>query len=177
MRSLLAISPLLCLLLIAQLLADKQDQLKVGVQPDGRIVVPTNQILKPAGKQILFPGRPVDLAFDQDEKVLIVKNMRSLVFVDLTSPEYRIFQTLSLPEGGQPRPGFSVYGLVVHKNKVYASDTLHHVRVAVRKNDGSYAWDKHIELTRPKDGKEVHPSGLAIMGEDKLWVCSTRGNS
>ena len=29
--------------------ADEGDRLKVGLQPDGRIVVPTNQILKPAG--------------------------------------------------------------------------------------------------------------------------------
>jgi YVTN family beta-propeller protein len=82
-----------------------------------------------------------------------------------------------LPESGNPRPGFSVCGLVVHKNKVYASDTLNHVRVAVRRAEGNYAWDKHIDLIKPKDGKEVHPSGLAIMGEDKLWVCSTRGNN
>ena len=41
--------------------ADERDKLKVGVQPDGRIVVPTNQILQPAGKQVTFPGRPVDL--------------------------------------------------------------------------------------------------------------------
>ena len=39
----------------------------VGPQPDGSILVPTNQLLRPAGFQILFPGRPVDLAqyFDQ----------------------------------------------------------------------------------------------------------------
>ena len=42
--------------------ADDRDQLSIGVQPDGRILVPTNQILKPAGKQVTFPGRPVDLA-------------------------------------------------------------------------------------------------------------------
>ena len=32
--------------------ADERDRLKVGVQPDGRIVVPTNQILRPAGTQV-----------------------------------------------------------------------------------------------------------------------------
>jgi YVTN family beta-propeller protein len=155
--------------------ADEQDRLKVGVQPDGRIVVPTNQILKPAGKQITFPGRPVDLALDQDGKVLVVKNMRSLVFIDLMSE--RIFQTLALPEGGNPRPGFSVVGLVVHKNRVYASDAQNLVRIAIRRNDGSYEWARqHIELEKPKVGKLVHPAGLAMMGDDKLWVCSTRGN-
>ncbi len=34
----------------------------VGPQPDGSILVPTNQLLRPAGFQIQFQGRPVDLA-------------------------------------------------------------------------------------------------------------------
>src|SRR5262249_44991478 len=41
----------LSLVLLWPLHADEYDNLKVGVQPDGRIVVPTNQILKPAGVQ------------------------------------------------------------------------------------------------------------------------------
>jgi Dual specificity phosphatase, catalytic domain len=35
-----------------------QNDVKVGLQPDGRIIVPTNQVLKPAGTQVTFPGRP-----------------------------------------------------------------------------------------------------------------------
>ena len=35
---------------------------KLGVQPDGSVLVPTNQLLTPAGAQLLFPGRPTDLA-------------------------------------------------------------------------------------------------------------------
>src|SRR5262249_30020821 len=98
------------------------------------------------------------------------------VFIDVASE--RVFQTLALPEGGDPRPGFSVCGLVVHKNRIYASDAQDMVRVAVRKADGSYEWARqHIELTKPKVGKLVHPSGMALMGDAKLWVCSTGGNN
>ena len=61
----------------------EQDRLKVGLQPDGRIVVPTNQILSPAGTQIKFPGRPVDLALLPDGLTLVVKNRNNLLFVDL----------------------------------------------------------------------------------------------
>ena len=53
--------------------ADETDRLKVGTQPDGRVVVPTNQILQPAGLQALFPGRPVDLALIDDGKTLVQK--------------------------------------------------------------------------------------------------------
>src|SRR5688572_1756290 len=70
------------LLLVPFALADERDQLKVGVQPDGRIVVPTNQILQPAGKQVTFPGRPVDIIAIDGGKTLVAKNMRDLVFID-----------------------------------------------------------------------------------------------
>src|SRR4051794_11918135 len=74
--------------------ADDLDNLQIGVQSDGRIVVPTNQVLTPAGRQITFPGRPVDLAF-VDAKTLVVKNMRDLVFVDVEAANIK--QTLALP--------------------------------------------------------------------------------
>src|SRR5262245_40867953 len=86
-----------CLAAWPALRADDQERLKVGVQPDGRIVVPTNQILKPAGRQVTFPGRPVDVAFAADGKTLVVKNMRSLVFLDAATGEVK--QTLAAPVG------------------------------------------------------------------------------
>src|SRR6476661_8943773 len=61
---------------------DERDKHKVGLQPDGRIVVPTNQILQPAGTQVTFPGRPVDLLLIDDGKMLVAKNMKDLVFID-----------------------------------------------------------------------------------------------
>ncbi len=43
---------------------DNLSNLTIGPQPDGSILVPTNQLLRPAGFQLLFPGRPVDLALE-----------------------------------------------------------------------------------------------------------------
>jgi hypothetical protein len=37
--------------------ANPQDDLTVGLQRDGRIVVPTNQVLKPAGTQFFLARR------------------------------------------------------------------------------------------------------------------------
>ena len=55
--------------------ADDGERFKVGVQPDGRIVVPTNQLLTPAGTQITFPGRPVDLALcDEGPAIAMVQD-------------------------------------------------------------------------------------------------------
>ena len=91
--------------------ADERDQLKVGVQPDGRIVVPTNQILQPAGKQVTFPGRPVDLLLIDDGKTLVAKNMRNLVFIDVATGTIK--QTLALPAAAKGLSGaFSAVGLI-----------------------------------------------------------------
>jgi len=66
----------------------------VGPQGDGTYVVPTTQVVDPAGETVQFPGRPVDLALSPDGALLAVKNKGDLVFVDATSR--KIVQSLSL---------------------------------------------------------------------------------
>src|SRR5215469_2246093 len=149
---------------------DGRDHLRVGVQPDGSVVVPTNQVLRPAGKQVTFPGRPVDLAFVGGD-TLVVKNLRDLVFLDTKAG--RAIQTLALPKSVK---GFGVVGLAVQGRRVYASDSQSHVRVAERQEDGTYRWAAPFEVGKPKVGKLPHPAGLAL-GHRGLWVTSTRGNS
>jgi len=148
---------------------DERDRLKVGRQADGRIVVPTNQILSPAGTQVHFPGRPVDLALGDDGATLIVKNLNNLLFIDVATA--KIKQTLASPVG------FSVTGLVVHEGWVYTTDVKDHLRIAKRKESGEYAWLPPIRLKAPTVGGAVHPGGLARISDDALWVTSTRGNN
>ncbi len=156
------------LLLGAWLRADDQDRLKVGLQPDGRVVVPTNQVLKPAGVHITFPGRPVDLALSADGRTLIVKNLKDLVFIDIATA--RVKQTLTSPVG------FSVVGLLVHEERVYATDSKDHLRVAVPGKDEKYEWAEPIELIKPKVGGAAHPAGIGLLSPQELWVTTTRGN-
>jgi YVTN family beta-propeller protein len=157
-----------CLILSPARPADDLDALKVGVQPDGRIVVPTNQVLQPAGKQATFPGRPVDLALADGGTTLVVKNLKGLVFLDAQMGEVK--QTLA------SAVGFSVVGLLVHDERVYVTDAQNHVRVAERQADGSYKWGTPLELTKPKVGA-AHPAGLTLLTGELLGVTSTRGNS
>src|SRR2546421_693365 len=105
--------------------ADDQDTLKVGQQPDGRLVVPTNQVLQPAGRQVLFPGRPVDLVLIDEGRTLVVKNLKDLVFLDTTTGKVK--QTLPSPVG------FSVIGLLAQGERIYVTDVRDHLRVAVRR--------------------------------------------
>src|SRR5258708_4762502 len=122
--------------LLSSLRSDDQDRLQVGVQPDGRIAVPTNQILNPTGRQITFTGRPVDLALSDDGKTLVVRNQRGLVFMDVAAakvkqtltptartfpklaasniwPYSTIVKAMEAPSRNQTRPGFGVVGLWV----------------------------------------------------------------
>src|SRR4029078_6230001 len=101
------------LLPAAQPQGDDRDKLTVGLQADGRIVVPTNQILKPAGKQVVFPGRPVELAWSGDGKTLVVHNRNNLIFID--SATDKITQTLA------SKVGLSVTGVVAEGNRIFTS--------------------------------------------------------
>jgi len=160
------------------LMADEQERLRVGVQPDGRIVVPTNQILKPAGKEVTFPGRPVDLGFVDHGRTLVVKNMDNLVFIDAATGKIR--QTLALPKKkkrGDEDVGFSAVGLLVDNNRIYASDVRNEVLLAERQSDGSYQWGKSLDLPRPQVGGAAYPTGIASGADEGLWVTSSRGNA
>jgi len=101
-RLLLPLALFLPLLGLPAAPAGDLDKLKVGVQPDGRVVVPTNQILKPAGKQLTFPGRPTALLLIDDGKTLVVQNRTGLVFIDTATEAIK--QTLT-------GAGMSVTGL------------------------------------------------------------------
>ena len=144
-----------------------QEQFKVGVQPDGRIVVPTNQILDPAGKQVLFPGRPVDVA-PLDHGTIVVKNMKDLLLVDIATGAIK--QTLPSPVG------FSATGLLVHGRHIYVTDVKDHVRVATRNQNGTLAWDRAFEMPKPNVGGSAYPTGIASLSDEAVWVLSSRGN-
>jgi YVTN family beta-propeller protein len=149
--------------------ADGQDQLTVGLQPDGRIIVPTNQVLRPAGKQVTFPGRPVDLALAENGRTLVIKNKNDLVFLDVATAAIK--QTLTAPVG------FSAVGLLVRGDDVYVSDGDNDVRVARRQKDGRYEWLPPITLVKPTLGGAAYPTGLSGLTGEGLWVASCRGNS
>jgi YVTN family beta-propeller protein len=76
---------LLSLMVLAASAAAQTDdyaQLRVG-EKDGRIVVPTNQVLSPAGRQVAFSGRPTDVALSPDGKWLAVLDRSQLALIDV----------------------------------------------------------------------------------------------
>jgi DNA-binding beta-propeller fold protein YncE len=73
------------LLMAATELGAQQARENVGPQRDGRVVVPTNQVLAPAGKQVIMAGRPTDLVFSPDGRRLAMTSYRDVRILDAAS--------------------------------------------------------------------------------------------
>ncbi|MCK9641533.1 MAG: hypothetical protein M0R39_16645, partial [Prolixibacteraceae bacterium] len=86
------------LLVFARAGSQSVNNMKVGPQPDGSVLVPSNQLLRPAGYQVYLPGRPVDLSLISNGDFLLVKNMRSLDLIRLS--DRTVKQSLSYDKGG-----------------------------------------------------------------------------
>jgi YVTN family beta-propeller protein len=54
----------------------------LGQQPGGGYLVPTNQLLRPWGEQTMIAGRPVDMAFDSQKRILAVLNWHGVLLLD-----------------------------------------------------------------------------------------------
>src|SRR5262245_29771394 len=56
---------------------------RVGPNGGERIVVPTNQVLSPTGKQVAFSGRPTDVALSPDGRWLAVLDRSQVALIDV----------------------------------------------------------------------------------------------
>jgi YVTN family beta-propeller protein len=158
---------------------------KLGPQPDGTILVPTNQLLSPAGLQILFPGRPTDLALSPDGNLLAVKNMRDILLVRMQ--DRAILQTLPVEKGGQGFVGilFSADG-----KRIFTTDSEGLIHVAALDAQNVMRWEAPIALPGPavenprggerreSAGAPSSPGGMALDPErQELWVTLSRNNT
>ncbi len=146
----------------------------VGPQDDGTYIVATSQRIDPAGVNITFPGRPVDLALSPDESILAVKNINSIVFINTENRE--ITQTLALPKGGNTFTGIAWNG----GEQVWTTDTRGRLRAAERQEDGQFAWTVEILLPGPNedDQEGAYPGGIAINRQNqRLYVTLNRNNT
>ena len=162
--------------LLAALIAEAQTDLKhikVGPQPDESILVPTNQLLRPAGFQILFPGRPVDLVLIPDKRLLAVKNMKSLDIIRIQ--DRTILQSLAFKKSGS-----SFTGLCVSKDgrRLFVTDAKDQIHVAVLDDNLILQWENTYKLPPPSIGGDAVPGGLALNEyQNKIYVTLSRNNT
>lgn len=150
----------------------------VGTQANGDVVVPSHQIITPAGTQIQISGaRPNAVAFSPDGKkaaILIAGcNGCSLVsIVDLATN--RVQQTLNPNDGGAPPDGI-VYSR--EGQQLFMSDTNGEIIVASVDSAGQLTLSNKIALPTLGGGTS-YPIGLALSDDGKsLYVALSRLNS
>lgn len=149
------------------------DAVRVG-PGDGGTLVPTRQLLRPAGESVEFGGRPVDLALSPDGRSVYVKDDRGLVVLDAEG--WKLRQELRFPQGG----GGSMHGLAVSRDggTVYlttAQDSLWEARIGA---DGRASWGRRIPLPGPANTGPSHACGIALAADEKqLYVCLSRNNT
>ncbi|NWG12256.1 MAG: hypothetical protein HXY20_01840 [Acidobacteria bacterium] len=166
---------------------DDDVPLKVGPQPDGTILVPTNQLLSPAGFQVLFPGRPTDLVLSPDGNLLAVKNMRDIVIIRMQ--DRAVLQTLTVEKGGQ---GFAGILFSEDGGRIYATDSEGRIQIAALTRGKTWQWLDPILLPGPGTEEPVitglrptdpaknpsSPGGMALDSErQELWVTLSRNNT
>ena len=149
------------------------DYRKVGPQPDGSILVPSNQLLRPAGFQIPLPGRPVDLILSQDEKFLLLKNRSDLDIIRLS--DRTVLQSLPYNQSGASFTGIC---LSPDGHTVFVTDAKDRICIANIDNNNILHWEDPVVLPNPGIGGSPAPGGVAINEKgDMIFVTLSRNNS
>jgi YVTN family beta-propeller protein len=147
--------------------------IRVGPQPDGSVLVPTNQLLRPAGLQVEFPGRPVDLALTPDRELLVVKNRLSVDIIRIY--DRTILQTLPYQESGSSFTGLAISG---DGRRIFTTDAKDQLHMAGLDDRLIMRWEDAIQLPSPRIGGNPVPGGLALNDrEDVIYVTLSRNNS
>lgn len=152
--------------------APTADEPVVGAAGLRRWVVPTNQVITPAGRIASFPGRPVDAVL-LDDVTLVVKSNDGILLLDTAAAAVR--QRLYDPRGQQAVTGLAVRGA---DRAIFASAKANEIRVARPGSDGRYAWTATFHLPAPAVGGDPGPTGLALDPSGRRLVAlSGRGNT
>ena len=138
------------------------DQSHVGPLADGRVIVPTNQILSPAGRQVTVGGRPTDVTLSPDRKWLAVLNINEVQLVDVESE--KILSQVAIRGGSFKGIVFAPDG-----KRLYASTMKGGIAVLKVSQAGKLSATKPIELPakRARKGDSSLPVGLAISADGK----------
>lgn len=155
---------IVCLALLSLAGCIKPD--RVGPVGENRHLTATGQYLEPAGDLITFAGRPVDLCFSADGKLVFAKDDSDLVVIDRRTRE--VVQQLPIP-GGASGHGIAAAGVGVWVST--SKSTLQYAEIA----DGKWAWARKIDLPKPDVGGDVYPMGIQVVGSS-LWVAASRSN-
>ena len=143
---------------------------RIGRQPAGFFLLPTDQLLQPWGEQAAMKGRPVDAATDSGKRFLAVLNSRGIDLFDAhtSTPLGTVKTKPSSYTGIAFRPGTS---------EIWTGETS--------RNGPDFILVTPVSpLGVPGPGHEIAlgthavPSGIAFSADGKLaWVAMSRSNT
>ena len=130
------------------------DATRVGDQVDGRVIIPTNQVLSPLGKQVAFSGRPTDVELSPDGRWLAVLNRYEAILIDVENGE---IVSQSEHEGG------SYKGIVFAPDgrRLFMSCIRGTIKVFAVSENGELEPQPAIEIPAAR-AENALPAGLAI---------------
>jgi len=149
-------------------------EVRVGPTADGGHVVTTAQLIHPAGTSVEFNGRPVDLAFSPDGKLLAVKDNRGVVFIDPLT--MTITQELDIGDHGGSMTGIA---FTPDGAKLLVTDSHSSIIVVTRTADGAaWACTGKIAIPGPKAKAASYPCGIAVNAlGTRAFVAASRNNT
>jgi YVTN family beta-propeller protein len=152
---------------------DGYERSRVGDQDPNRIVVPTNQVLSPVGRQVAYDGRPVDMALSPNGRWLAVLDRASVLLID--PAEGKVVSTARQKGGSYAGIAFSRDG-----RRVYASSITGSIGVFEVEPAGELAPQEPIKLGEllKVDPESVLPVGMAVSASgESLWIVLNLRNS
>ncbi|MGH8607999.1 MAG: alkaline phosphatase family protein [Gammaproteobacteria bacterium] len=184
LHAIISMSLLSTLLTLPASVAWGHQDMLVGRQPDGRVVLTKNQIIKTYGHQVEFRGRPNAVALSPDGESAAFLNgaYKAIILIDV--PSWTVKQEFDAAGSSASFSGIVYSG---DGKKLYASQADGHVMIAdvVDVGDhGTLALDERVAMPLspiPYPGRSdgnSYPGGLALSEDgDKLYVALNRNNT
>lgn len=146
--------------------APPPDQMQVGTRYGNRVLVPSNQLLDPAGQRVEFGGRPVDMALSPDGSALAVLLPNG---IQIFSPEGRKLHFIPAARASIAGISFTPDGQWVVASVIGADGSA---SVAIGDVKGVYGW----ELMKAPSNST--PTGLVFDATGaNLYVALSRRNA
>lgn len=150
---------------------------QIGVQPDGSIVTSTNQVLRPAGTQIVLPASRVYAVAARPDyataAALIQSSASPIRIIDLRSNK----ELQEFNGGGDARGSFNGLAYSPDGSRLYASQDNGAVMVMNVAADGQVTLNTRITLPQGPYGNP-DPGGLAVSPDgSRLYVALNRSNA
>ncbi len=139
---------------------------------EGGFLLPDGQVIHPAGRAIVLPARPVDIAASPYGSLLAVKDNQGIEI--LSSKTYAVLQKLPFPAGGG-----SMHGIVFSKNgSTILADSAQNSLYIARRDGKRFVWKGSVALAGLHAGGAAMPCGIALSRDGaRAWVCNSIANT